>query len=116
LSEGDYWLDDHEKRLDIVDFKTLKARGLSSATMDLDGVFKGLVFFRHETFPMKLEETKTVIECAGGVTTLLRVASFVYVVQENGRVRERTRGKRAQSHQNLSARSFGVCGYVGVWV
>ena len=84
--------------------------------MDLDGVFKGLVFFRHESFPMKLEETKTVIECAGGVTTLLRVASFVYVVQENGRVRERTLGKRAQSHQNLSARAFGVCGCVGVWV
>jgi hypothetical protein len=97
LSEGDYWLEDHEKRLDIVDFKTLKARGLSSATMDVDCVFKGLVFFRHESFPMKLEETKTVVECAGGVATLLRVASFLYVIGENGRVRERERGKRAQS-------------------
>ena len=68
MSEDKYWLEDHEKRLDL-DFKTIKARGLSSAATDRDGVFKGLVFFRHESFPMKMEETKTVVECAGGTMT-----------------------------------------------
>ena len=68
VSEDKYWLEDHEKRLAglDLDFKTLKARGLSNAATDREGVFKGLVFFRHESFPMKMEETKTVVECAGG--------------------------------------------------
>ena len=47
----------------------LNARGQSGAGSG-GRPLKGLTFFRHQSFPMKPDETKCLIECAGGCTTL----------------------------------------------
>jgi hypothetical protein len=48
-----------------VRFENLKKRA-SASEGAAPPVFQGLTFFRHASFAMKADETKSLIECAGG--------------------------------------------------
>jgi hypothetical protein len=62
--ETDEWCKSHFPQEDPDQFPDIKRRTLSGNPSP--PIFKGLTFYRHESFSMPREDLKGLIECAGG--------------------------------------------------
>ena len=83
--ETDEWCKSHFPQEDPDQFPDIKRRTLSGNPSP--PIFKGLTFYRHESFSMPREDLKGLIECAGG-TMLTNLAPLKAGGKKNSKSRE----------------------------